>query len=112
MERYRRAFDVTEIKQADLTNNKDNVNTTYLIRLLYEGKIQEFNKIITDSKILSLNFSGAILTGAILTGVKLSNANLSNANLSNANLSNANLSNANLSTADSLPGANLSTYPL
>jgi hypothetical protein len=89
MERYRRAFDVTEITTTDLTYDKTNTNTTYLIRLLREGKVQDFNKIVTDSKILSLNFSDANLSNANLSGAILSSVNFTNANLSNANLKNS-----------------------
>ena len=67
MERYRRAFDITEIKTTDLTQSETKINTTYLIRLLREGKVSEFNKLVLGSRV-SLNFLDADLRGADLRG--------------------------------------------
>ena len=101
MEKYRRAFDVTKIKPKDLKQNE--TNPTYLLGLLHEGKIKQFNEIVSESNVSSIDFSNAFmdisLSGANLIGANLSSANLSSANLSSANLSGAKLFNGKLSYA-------------
>ena len=103
MEEHRRALDTIKHEHAEeKTVAKEQ---SELIKLLFLGKINEFNKIraesSTDSRLdLShVNLSGANLSSAYLSGANLYRANLSGAILSDANLSDANLSDANLSEA-------------
>jgi hypothetical protein len=80
-----------------------------MLKLLREGKAQEFNKMRQQySRILSKPvFSMENLHRAHIAGANLSNANLNKVDLSEADLEGADLSNANLVKAD-LEGANLS----
>ena len=79
---------------------------TSLLKLLYDGDIQEFNRKRDQLPANLLNFSYANLRGKKLSKVNLSNVNMSRADLSNADLDKANLSNSNLFKVV-LEGANL-----
>lgn len=51
---------------------------------------------MVNTKLVTTDFSGAVLAGADLTGAELSDSQLIDADLSHANLTNANLTGANL----------------
>ena len=67
-----------------------------LIKLLHEGKIQQFNERRSELKISRPDFTDAKLAGADLSKADLRDAKLSKADLRETNLSNANLSSARL----------------
>ncbi len=83
MEKYRRAFDVTDVVSTTKVQ-KDVTNTIYLEGLLREGKILDFNTIIKEFNMTNLDFVGALLSHSNLSGANLSGANLSGAKLENA----------------------------
>jgi Caspase domain/Pentapeptide repeats (8 copies)/NHL repeat len=77
-----------------------------MLKLLHEGKVEEFNRMREQNPTVSLNFSSEDLYGVQIAGANLSSANLSRINFTHADLEGANLSGANLFRAD-LEGANL-----
>jgi hypothetical protein len=97
MEDYRRAVNTTKLNP---TEEKE----AQLIKLLREGKIEEFNN--TRPRNAGINLEGIYLMNAKLFDVDLRYDNLTSAHLSGANLSYAFLYMTNLSDAD-LRGANL-----
>jgi uncharacterized protein YjbI with pentapeptide repeats len=82
------------------------------IKLLLDGKIDEFNELREKDNFQFLDLSEADLSRTNLSAANLSGANLERVNLSGANLSGTNLIGANLSGANLSPsyliGANLS----
>jgi uncharacterized protein YjbI with pentapeptide repeats len=79
---------------------------TYMLKLLREGKVQEFNRMREQNSTVSLDFSRENLYGVHIAGANLSSANLNKINFTQADLEGADLSNANLFRAD-LEGADL-----
>jgi uncharacterized protein YjbI with pentapeptide repeats len=88
----------------------------YLLKLLLDGKIKEFNKIREQKGYAAINFREVDLNGRNLKGIDLRSVDLTYANLQGANLQGANLEGANLTrsllegadlTGSSLKGANL-----
>jgi hypothetical protein len=106
LEGLRRALDTV---QPTIDGTKEQLlSTDDLLELLRDGKVEQFNGIVSkpDFRSVSLDFAGAYLPGADLSRANLSHANLLYADLSHANLLYANLSHAPLS------GANLSRAKL
>jgi len=80
--------------------------TDFLLKLLYDNRIVDFNKRRDGNPFVFLNLSKQNLSRKNLHEANLSGLNLSGANLTNTDLSYANLSGANLTNAD-LSYANL-----
>lgn len=111
MEEHRRALDTAKLPP-QIEEKQQGYSKEELIKLLREGKIQQFNELRHKQKIpLSPNLSDVNLSGADLSGAILSRADLSGATFSRANLSRAYLSDAILSRAY-LSDANLSDVTL
>jgi uncharacterized caspase-like protein len=98
-----------------LKESEKPIDSQFLLKLLQDSKIEEFNKLRSEHDI-PLYFRRADLTDKNLTGVdlhevdlteiKLTNSKLNSANLNSAKLKGADLSGADLMSAD-LYGANL-----
>jgi hypothetical protein len=71
----------------------------YLLQLLTDGKIEEFNEIRKEDNYSRLDFGGVDLSGRKLKSINLKVANLSEADLSNTDLEGADLSNADLASS-------------
>ena len=89
MEEYRRALYAIKMRIMKLRLHR--VTDDNLIKLLHEGRIQQFNERRSELKISHPDFPDANLSKADLSSAVLQEINLSYANLSNANLSGANL---------------------
>ena len=97
---------------------------TYMLKLLREAKVEEFNKMREQRSAIHLPFldfsmerlDRAHIAGANLSSAFLNKANLSEADLEGANLSDGNLTRANLSNTDltrvNLRGTNLTNANL
>lgn len=102
MEEYRRALYAIKMGLMELRRHR--VTDDNLIKLLHEGKIQQFNERRFELKISHPDFTDAKLTGADLSKADLSYANLSNAKLTGAKLSGANLRNSIILGVEYLSG--------
>lgn len=123
MEELRRALDTAKLKPTEgkqdydnknlkpIDNKQDDEKTKELLKLLREGKIEQFNELRAQFNLSRLDFSYVNLESADLRHVNLSNTDLFHTNLSfayfkDANLEGANLALTNLSAAN-LQNANL-----
>jgi hypothetical protein len=79
---------------------------TSMLKLLREGKVEEFNRMREQNPAVSLDFASENLYGVHIAGANPSSAYLKRVIFSEADLEGADLSNANLFRAD-LEGADL-----
>jgi uncharacterized protein YjbI with pentapeptide repeats len=88
MEELRRALDTTKLKPTKEEEGKEQQRDKVTNELLREGKVKQFNEIVTKSGFNSayLNFSYANPLDAKLSYTNLLSADLSYANLLKANL--------------------------
>jgi uncharacterized protein YjbI with pentapeptide repeats len=86
------------------------IDSNYLLMLLRDGKVEEFNKLHNEQDV-PLFFRRADLSNKKLTGVDLHEADLSETKLSKTKLNSSNLNSAKLKGAD-LSGAELGSADL
>src|SRR6476620_6057729 len=98
MEEYRRALYAIKTRLIELRRHR--VTDDNLIKLLQEGKIQQFNERRSELKITHPDSTDAKLSNASLPCADLTYTDLSYTDLHVVNLSYANLSGAKLSKAD------------